>query len=745
MSSVPENDNPDQLEDDDVFTPTVHPDEAFSLVYGDTTAPAVWLLLDLGDAQIVAACQPADTAIYCIDQRLLKTLDDELEVVEDKDVLIFPNGDAASEHNVYTRLSTLGRACDDDGAASTKYVQLASPLASYLGNRDAAKQAKRLERLVSRAAAKPARQKPKAPTAAQTETAAKVAELQEAGEATKRPLVNVNDDRLTVVNQLIAALQNGVHGDRLFNMGGELTHVITDEDSVTTAEMVDDRMMVNLLSQSAHTVSQTTRGVNSAWPESKTISAIYGCYGRFRKLRGIAPAPIVRADNTIAQEEGYDEASKVLLDLAGMEVNIPEDPTQDEVAEAVHLLLNEWLGDFPFATEADKANALALVLTYPLRELVTTVPLAVISAKSKGTGKSKFLGLVVQLFTRATPVWDSLPDTEEETRKQITTLLSTGSPFLCFDECPEIGGKSINRLLTAQTWSDRRLGGNERVSLPNRAVMAATGNNVQVLGDTGRRYYPIEMFYDGANPENRPESDFQHPDVEAWTEEHRGELLTAVFTLIRAWQVAGRPKKSTSFGSFERWEAVVGGVLQNAGVAQFLANLSVHRESSDYDEELWLAHLDWLSLKFPSGVFTSSGVVAAMVKRGNKGPEVDLDADLPPSISVSPLDTLYARHLGGLYTKRCDAWYGDGRYRLHRSPVKTGNKTHWSIEISDRVRQDRRDEAQAQLAQMKASKAARAAAGEQTEWPQQQMQDWSQGKDIVDSADDSPTDAGQEG
>lgn len=57
MSSVPENDNPDQLEDDDVFTPTVHPDEAFSLVYGDTTAPAVWLLLDLGDAQIVAACQ----------------------------------------------------------------------------------------------------------------------------------------------------------------------------------------------------------------------------------------------------------------------------------------------------------------------------------------------------------------------------------------------------------------------------------------------------------------------------------------------------------------------------------------------------------------------------------------------------------------------------------------------------------------------------------------------------------------
>lgn len=202
-------------------------------------------------------------------------------------------------------------------------------------------------------------------------------------------------------------------------------------------------------------ITVTSNSVSATWPESKTVTALYGCSKDFRTLRGIAPSPIVRADNTIAIEEGYDAATKTLLDLGGLDIDIPDAPTEDEVTEAVRFLLDEWLGDFPFSTPADKANVLAFILSYPLRELVGLVPLAVISAKSKGTGKSKLLALVVLLFTRAMPAWDSLPSSEDETRKQITTLLSTASPFIGFDESPVVGGKSINRLLTARMWSDR--------------------------------------------------------------------------------------------------------------------------------------------------------------------------------------------------------------------------------------------------------------------------------------------------
>lgn len=697
MSILPDKDNHYQFEDDDTFISTAHPDEAFSLVYGETDADQAWLLLGKADSDAAAACSPAGVAIYCLDKRSLNALPDELENLEDKDVLIFPHGNAADEHHIYDQLASLGRRCGDEGAQSVKFVLVSSDLVSFLGDRDLGSCAKRLNRLVNtRAANKPAKAKPKAPTAAQAENAMTLAALEREASEQNRPLVNLNDDRLDVLNNLVSALQTGRHGKRLFNLGGKLAATSVDSTGATEAELDDEQSLLNLLADSPNMRSITARSANAGWPESKTATALFGRQHSFRPLRGVAPSPIVRSDNTIAQTDGYDEASQVLLDLAGLKVDIPDTPTEDDVEAAVHLLLNEWLGDFPFSSEADKANALAFVLTYPLRELVANVPLAVISAKSMGTGKSKLLGLVVRLFTRATPEWDSLPESEEETRKQITTLLSKAAPFLCFDECPRIGGKSLNRLLTAQTWSDRLLGGNERVALPNRSVMAATGNNVQVLGDTGRRYYPIELFYDSENPESRPESDFQHPDVEAWTDENRGELLSAVFTLIRAWQIAGRPKRATSFVSFERWEGVIGGVLHHAGVKDFLGNLTEHRKSADYHEGVWIAHCEWLSLKFPLGEFTSRQVVEQMVDKHGKSPSVIPDAELPPGIDATPLDPTYTTQLGKLYRSRDGGTFGG--YRLRKIDGKTGNATHWSLKVSDAILKERASAAAANAA-----------------------------------------------
>lgn len=687
MSTLPDNDTHYQPEDDDVFIPSTHPNEAFSLVHGDADAEQLWILVGKADSDAAVACAPTDAAVYCLDKRELNALPNDLDKVEDKHVLVFPHGNAADEHHIYGALAALGRRCEDEGAKSVKFVTLSTDLVTHMGDRDVNTCAKRLARLVTRTANKPAKLKPKAPTASQAEKARTIAALEREATELNRPLVNLNDDRLHVLNNLVSALQKGPHGERIFNLGGKLVATKVDSTGATTAVILDDGGLLNLLADSANMQSITDRSAMPGWLESKTMTALFGRQDNFRTLRGVAPSPIVRSDNTIAQTDGYDEASQVLLDLAGLTFNIPDAPSEDDVAAAVRFLLDEWLGDFPFASEADKANALAFVLTYPLRELVANVPLAVISAKSMGTGKSKLLSLVVQLFTGARPELDSLPDSEEETRKQITTLLSKAAPFLCFDESPRIGGKSLNRLLTAQTWSDRLLGGNERVALPNRSVMAATGNNVQVLGDTGRRYYPIELYYDGENPESRPESDFRHPDVEAWTDENRGGLLSAVFTLIRAWQVAGRPKRATSFGSFERWEGVVGGVLHNAGVKGFLGNLSDHRKSADYDEGMWIAHCEWLSIKFPLGEFTSRQVVDAMLPKSGKSSSIDPTAELPPGIDLTPLDVGYSTKLGKLYTSRDGGTFGG--YRLRKVDGKTGNATRWSLKVSDTILQER--------------------------------------------------------
>ena len=664
----------------------------FSLIYGDDSCHQTWLIVGWDQARIAAECHPV--AVCAIDKRALLTLSavSGFELLEGKPVLIFPLGDPATDHTVFERSAALGRRCEDEGAISVEFVWLSTNLDTHLGDRAGEERLRRLSTLASRRTGKkPAKAKPKAPSASAQKVEADLAELEANALEEGRPVIDVNDDRLVVLNSLVDALRTGRDGEHIYSFGGQLSHIIQDPDrdsKAVIAEILDDRGLLNHLSRSAQMVSTTQRGVSAAWPETKTLSALYGRHADFLPLRGIAPSPLVRADHSIATVDGYDEASQMLLDLGDLEMEIPEAPTTDEVSDAVALLMDGWLGDFPFANDTDKANMLALILSYPLRELCTLVPLAVISAKSMGTGKSKLVSLVVRLFTGDDPEMDSLPSTEEETRKQITTLLQKALAFLVFDESPEIGGKSINRLLTALKWSDRLLGGNQRASLPNRAVKVATGNNVEVFGDTIRRYYPIELFFDGEDPHDRPETDFRHSDIESWTDEHRSELLTAVFTLIRAWQVAGRPKRATSFGSFERWEAVVGGVIEHAGVLGFLGNLSEHRKSADFEAGLWAAHCDWLATKFPTGQFTTSKVVAAMTDRKNHLVVVRMDVDLPPGIDTSPNDPSYAAKLGKMYHSRQDGWFGG--FRITKAPEKAGgNQTKWLIEMSDRVKQER--------------------------------------------------------
>lgn len=681
-------------------------DASFVLVHGDAEAGTAWILVGEQQANAAAACEPDDVAVYFLDLQCLveSRRPTSLHLIEDKEVLFFTMGDASAEHIVYDKAAAFGRMCQDAGAVEVEFVWLGIDLEARLADGDIELRRKRLASVINRKGKRPAKVKPPAPSPTQRSISAKRATLEAVARNEGRPVIDVTQDRLDVIDELIGALKNGPDRDRLFDLGGDLAVTTTDEIGATVAEIVDEERLLNLLARAAQMISVTSRGINSAWPESKTLTALFGRHRDFRPLRGIAPSPIVREDNTIATEEGYDEASHVLLDLDGLDLQIPDAPTKVEVRKAVDLLVDDWLGDFPFASKADKANALALILTYPLRELVSLVPFAVISAKSQGTGKSKLIALIVLLFTRTMPVWDSLPGSEEETRKQITTLLATAPPFLVFDESPRIGGKAINRLGTATTWSDRLLGGNKRAALPNRAVMVATGNNVEVLGDTRRRYYPIELFYDGECPENRPESEFRHPDIEAWTEAHRNELLVAVFTLIRAWQVAGRPKRTTSFGSFERWEAVVGGVIENAGVDDFLANLAEHRESVDFDEGLWVAHCEWLAETFPGGEFTTRSAMEKMLTRLNNMRIIDPNADLPPGIDGSPLDPTYAAKLGKLYNQRHGRW--SGGYRVGKASGKTGNKTKWLIETAPRLLRERAESAAAEAAVASQAKAA---------------------------------------
>ena len=173
------------------------------------------------------------------------------------------------------------------------------------------------------------------------------------------------------------------------------------------------------------------------------------------------------------------------------------------MAQAVKLLTEEWLGDFPFASPADKANAIAVPLTMTGRMFFTLVPLFVFDASTAGSGKGLLVTTISLIATGEPPQVMELPADGEEQRKKITSALLAGQELIMWDESHVIAGRTLAAILTAEKYSDRLLGGNKLISVVNRFTQVALGNNVEVWGDMKRRVVPSRLVPDTEHPEHR--------------------------------------------------------------------------------------------------------------------------------------------------------------------------------------------------------------------------------------------------
>jgi hypothetical protein len=383
-------------------------------------------------------------------------------------------------------------------------------------------------------------------------------------------------------------------------------------------------------------------------------------------IDGVATIPYLDRDGNVVADDGYRPATRLVLHTGGFRVPaVPAAPGAEDVAQAVKLLTEDWLGDFPFATPADKANALAVLLTLTGRMFFALAPLFVVDASTAGSGKGVLVTTMSLIATGEPPQVMELPADGEEQRKKITSALLAGQELIMWDESHVIAGRTLAAILTAEKYSDRLLGGNKMISVVNRFTQVALGNNVEVWGDMKRRVVPSRLVPDTDHPEHR--SDFRHPDLEGWVRVHRGELLAAVLTIWRNWIAKGRPDAPAGMGSFERWARTVGGALQAAGVEAFRANTTAWLSDSD-DDDGWSDHLAQLRSRFGDGFFTVAQVADAVGSGYLKRPPVKQDPDKTLS-----------QQLAYAYRKIRERWHGD--LRLVRSDGRdsaSGGRT-WAV------------------------------------------------------------------
>lgn len=96
--------------------------------------------------------------------------------------------------------------------------------------------------------------------------------------------------------------------------------------------------------------------------------------------------------------------------------------------------IDEVLTDFPFASEADKANAVGMMLTPVLRPIINGgVPLAAVRAVRPGTGKTLLVKVMLRILTGREVGFSSLGTDEDEAEKRLLATLLKGEEFVILD------------------------------------------------------------------------------------------------------------------------------------------------------------------------------------------------------------------------------------------------------------------------------------------------------------------------
>jgi putative DNA primase/helicase len=266
----------------------------------------------------------------------------------------------------------------------------------------------------------------------------------------------------------------------------------------------------------------------------------------FPNLVGISHIPLFTREGQLQTQSGYDPGTGYWLSLAP-DLALDSD-TPMSCREAMALLLDDCLGDFPFEEPASKAHALAALLLPFVRPMIDEpTPLHLFDASSAGSGKSTLASLVALVATGDNPAMLTEATNQDEWRKRLTAALLGGPSVVVLDNLSRrLDSPDLAAVLTSSIWTDRILGRSELAHLPVQAVWLATGNNVQLSNELTRRTILCRLKPQQERPWER--KDYKHPQYPKWVKENRSRLIQAILTLIRHWFDTGQPPGEATLG-----------------------------------------------------------------------------------------------------------------------------------------------------------------------------------------------------
>jgi hypothetical protein len=324
----------------------------------------------------------------------------------------------------------------------------------------------------------------------------------------------------------------------------------------------------------------------------------------------VSTLPLVLADGHVLADDKFDRWRgidfRIQTEVAAT-VPKPGSVTDDQLEEAMRFLTDVWLVDVATGY-VGKCIVVAAALTLIERSLLDQRPVFFVTAGRRGGGKTTTLTMLVKAVTGILPAAAAWSSNEEERRKALLAYFMFGVPYILWDNIArgtQITCPHIEKSCTAAFYSDRKLGVSEMVATAASTIHFFTGNNIGPKSDLASRSLEVRLDLDRHDPENRR---FAHADPIGWTDEHRADILRALYTILLGNPALKKPQNAPMRTRFKMWYRLVGSAVEHAAM---LANpdrevdfqkLFLAREDEDEDSvslaEALALMLNQLSIKF---------------------------------------------------------------------------------------------------------------------------------------------------
>lgn len=262
--------------------------------------------------------------------------------------------------------------------------------------------------------------------------------------------------------------------------------------------------------------------------------------------------------------------------------------------------LRDLLKEFPFADDGGRSLSVqvaAMVSRFLVIDGSAQIPFFCWNANSPRSGKSLLIK-IVEIPVAGYCRMMALPEEKEEVAKVLDSTVLAGYQSLIFDNVRhKLEGAALEAFATSSVHSGRRMGGNRTFEVQKRTMVMFSCNQAEVSPDLMGRMLFVDLFNLEADPQARkiskPISDgyLERPEV-------RHAILSALGSLVQAWNDAGQPDGSERLVGFEEWSRVIGGIVEHAGFGSPLRRLEAD-EFGDQDA----ADMRTLVSKMADGVF----------------------------------------------------------------------------------------------------------------------------------------------